>query len=255
MVKSLGINTTSSILYPDSDGQPMADNTLQFSWIVVIKENLELQFAEVSDVFIAGDLLWYPVEGNPKLRQAPDVMVVLGRPKGYRGSYKQWEENNIAPQVVFEIISPGNRFTQMLNKFKFYEQYGVEEYYLYDPYQNDLQGWLRSQDRTELEAIESLQGWVSPRLQIRFELTEENLLIFRPDGEQFHSFVELGQLKEQESQRAEQESQRAEQEKRRAEQEKQRAEQALQELEQEKQRVKAFEAFFREKGINYDEFG
>ena len=241
MVQSPDINTTSSIIYPDSDGQLMADNTLQFSWIVVIKENLELQFAEAEDVFIAGDLLWYPVEGNPKLRQAPDAMVVFGRPKGYRGSYKQWEEDNIAPQVVFEILSPGNRFTQMLNKFKFYEHYGVEEYYLYDPYQNDLQGWLRSQEQAELEAIETLNGWVSPRLQIRFELSEENLLIFRPDGEQFHSFVELGQLKEQESQRAEQE--------------KQRAEQALQELEQEKQRVKALEAFLREKGINYDEFG
>ena len=230
MVKSPRLNT-SSITYPDSDGQPMADNTLQFSWIVVIKENLELQFAEVADVFIAGDLLWYPVQGNPKLRQAPDAMVVFGRPKGYRGSYKQWDENNIAPQVVFEILSPGNRFTQMLNKFKFYEHYGVEEYYLYDPYKNDLQGWLRSQNQAELESIESLQGWISPRLQIKFELTEENLIIFRPDGEKFHSFVELGQLKEQ------------------ALKEK---EQALKELEQEKQRVQALEALLKEKGINFD---
>ena len=237
MVKSPSLNT-SSITYPDSDGQPMADNTLQFSWIVVIKENLELQFAEVADVFIAGDLLWYPVQGNPKLRQAPDAMVVFGRPKGYRGSYKQWDENNIAPQVVFEILSPGNRFTQMLNKFKFYEHYGVEEYYLYDPYKNDLQGWLRSQDQAELESIESLQGWVSPRLQIKFELTEENLIIFRPDGEKFHSFVELGQLTEQ----ALKEKQQALKEK----------EQALKELEQEKQRVQALEALLKEKGINFD---
>ncbi len=51
---------------------------------------------------------------------------------------------------------------------------------------------MPSQDLVELEAIESLNGWVSPRLQIRFELTEENLLIFRPDGEKFHSFVGLG---------------------------------------------------------------
>ncbi|MEM9274014.1 MAG: Uma2 family endonuclease [Cyanobacteria bacterium P01_F01_bin.143] len=224
MVKSPGLNI-SSITYPDSDGQPMADNTLQFSWIIVIKENLELQFADKENVFIAGDLLWYLVQGNPKLRQAPDAMVVFGRPKGYCGSYKQWDENNIAPQVVFEILSPGNRFTQMLNKFKFYERYGVEEYYLYDPYKNDLQGWLRSQDQTELEAIESLKGWVSPLLQIKFELTEENLVIFLSDGEKFHSFVELGKLKEQ----------------------------ALKELEKEKQRVKALEALLKEKGIDYEQ--
>ena len=30
-----------SIVYPDDDGQPMAENTLQFKWIVVVKEGLE----------------------------------------------------------------------------------------------------------------------------------------------------------------------------------------------------------------------
>lgn len=52
-------------------------------------------------------LLWYPVESHPEIRTAPDVLVVFGRPKGHRGSYKQWEEDNIPPQVVFEILSPG----------------------------------------------------------------------------------------------------------------------------------------------------
>ena len=86
--------------YPDSDGQLIADNTKQFRWIVVIMENLERLFASDANVFIAGDLLWYPVEGNPKLRQAPDVMVVIGRPKGNRGSYRQWEEGGIAPHSI-----------------------------------------------------------------------------------------------------------------------------------------------------------
>ena len=45
-------------------------------------------------------LLWYAVEGDNKIRQAPDAMVAFGRPKGYRGSYRQWEEGGIAPQVV-----------------------------------------------------------------------------------------------------------------------------------------------------------
>lgn len=64
-------------------------------------------------VFVAGDLLWYPVEGNPKITQAPDVMVIFGVPKGDQGAYKQWEENNIAPQVVFEILSPSNTQKEM----------------------------------------------------------------------------------------------------------------------------------------------
>ena len=70
---------------------------------------LDALFRDDPDVFVAGDLLWYPVEGDPKTRIAPDAMVVFGRPKGYRGSYKQWDEGGIAPQVVFEVLSPGNR--------------------------------------------------------------------------------------------------------------------------------------------------
>src|SRR4051812_27387732 len=101
--------TTEVIVYPDSDGQPMADNTLQFQWIVTIQGGLDALFAADPNVFVAGDLLWYPVEGQPKIRAAPDAMVVFGRPKGYRGSYKQWEEGGVAPQVVFEVLSPNVR--------------------------------------------------------------------------------------------------------------------------------------------------
>jgi hypothetical protein len=78
-----------SELYPDSDGMPMAENALQYEWIVTIKGNLDALFRNDPNVFVAGDLLWYAVEGNPTIRTAPHSMVVFGRPKGYRGSYKQ----------------------------------------------------------------------------------------------------------------------------------------------------------------------
>jgi Uma2 family endonuclease len=120
----------SEIEYPDSDGQPIADNTLQFKWIVTIKEGLEAQYRSAADIFVASDLLWYPVHAKPKVRAAPDAMVVFGRPKGYRGSYKQWEEGEIAPQVVFEILSPGNRPAVTSRKVRFYERFAVDEYYL-----------------------------------------------------------------------------------------------------------------------------
>ena len=185
--------------YPESDGRSMADNTKQFRWIVVIKENLELLFVDDPQMFVAGDLLWYPVQGDNTIRQAPDVMVVVGRPKGDRGSYRQWEEAGIAPQVVFEIISPGNRFGEMLRKLSFYERYGVEEYYLYDPDKLELTG-LQRQDDT-LKIIETMDGWISPRLQIRFQMTAETLAIYRPDGQRFLTYTELGQQLTQEKER------------------------------------------------------
>jgi len=131
------------IVYPESDGQAMADNTLQYRWIVTIQGGIDAIFKEDPNVFVAGDLLWYPVEGNNKIRVAPDIMVAFDRPKGERGSYLQWRENNITPQVVFEILSPGNTLTEMAKKWQFYNHYGVEEYYLYDPDKQDLSGWIR----------------------------------------------------------------------------------------------------------------
>jgi Uma2 family endonuclease len=209
------IRTVVNINYPDSDGQPMADNTKQFRWIVLIKENLELIFASNPNVFVAGDLLWYPVEGHPEIRVAPDVLVAVDRPKGDRGSYRQWQEDNVAPQVVFEILSPGNTLKEMTKKLQFYDRYGVEEYYIYDPDKNDLHGLCKVDNR--LNVIEDLNNWISPRLQVKFAITPETLEIYRPDGQKFLTTIELNQRFEQESQRAEQASQRAEQESQRAE--------------------------------------
>lgn len=240
MVQQLIPDSSTEVIYPESDGQPMADNTKQFRWIVVIKENLELLFSDRPDVFVAGDLLWYPVEGDNKLRQAPDVLVVFGRPKGDRGSYRQWQEGHIAPQVVFEILSPGNRFGEMLRKLEFYQRYGVEEYYLYDPDAVELTGLLRAGEKLEL--IDSVNGWVSPRLQIRFQPTEAGLEIYRPDGERFLTYVELAQQRDAERQRAESEHQRAEAALAQLDQER------IQ-REQDQERMTALEAKLRELGV------
>ncbi|HEY9741507.1 MAG TPA: Uma2 family endonuclease [Coleofasciculaceae cyanobacterium] len=234
MVTQLQSPTQKDIIYPDSDGQPMADNTKQFELIVLIKKNLDVLFANDPNVFVAGDLLWYPIEGDNKTKIAPDAMVVFGRPKGDRGSYQQWQEDNIPPQVVFEILSPGNSLKEMAKKLQFYDRYGVEEYYLYDPDKVDLTGWLRSEDG--LEVIEEMAGWVSPRLGIRFELAEGELVIYRPNGERFANYLELAQRVEQERQEKEQAQQQAEQERQRAEQ----AEAELQTL----------RALLQERGIN-----
>jgi Uma2 family endonuclease len=186
---------TNQIVYPDSDGQPMADNTKQFQWITVIKTNLDWLFRDEEMVFVAGDLLWYPIEGNPKYRVAPDVMVVFGRPKGDRGSYKQWLEDDLAPQVVFEILSPGNTEGEMERKLQIYARCGVEEYYIYDPDLNQLKGYQRSDDflldsprETILDRIEAMNGWTSPRLGITFRLIGEDLQITHPDGRIFETF-------------------------------------------------------------------
>ncbi len=174
--------TAAEAVYPDSDGKPMADNTLQWDWMVKIVGELRELFAG-QDVFVAGDLLWYPVKGEPKTRQAPDALVAFGRPAGYRGSYKQWEEAGVAPQVVFEVLSPGNTRNEMAEKQRFYDRHGVEEYYLIDPYRGSGIGCVRTEGAFQF--VYPISGYVSPRLGIRFEEDGGELRLFAPDGREF----------------------------------------------------------------------
>lgn len=248
--------------YPDSDGNPMSDNTEQYRWIVIIKENLEIMYADNPNVFIAGDLLWYPVRYTQK-RMAPDVMVIFDRPKGRRGSYRQWLEDNIAPQVAFEILSPSNKdrrgMDSLEEKFNFYENHGIKEYYIYDPDDLILDGWQRHGDR--LLKIPSMIDWISPLLGIRFDWARgQELVLSRPDGQRFLSSVELDQRFQQskiqiwqEQQRASQEHRRAEFQFKRAEQESQRAEQERLHAQHERLRADRLAERLRALGIDPDD--
>lgn len=187
MVSQLPKPNATEVFYPDSDGQPMASNTEQYRWIVTIQQNLDWL---LEDAFVAGDLFWYPIEGRSDISVAPDVMVALGRPKGKRLSYKQWVEDNVPPQVVFEILSPSNTRKEMDAKLLFFARHSVEEYYIYDTEQKTLNGFIRDElGLTPVEDIES--GWVSPLLNIRFDMSADELQLFRPDGVLFSTYQEV----------------------------------------------------------------
>jgi hypothetical protein len=238
---------------------------------------MDAVFKDRPDVFVAGDLLWYPVKGRIDIRVAPDVLVAIGAPKEMRGSYIQFAENNLPPQVVVEILSPSNTAKEMAKKLAFYETYGVEEYYIYDPIKFIFSVYARHKDTLVLQEIG--EEWLSPILGVRWSMKNGILELYRPDGQPFLSYLELleeqnaaieelqeqrealaktlQQLAEQERMilaqaksieqerkklkveklRADVEWQRAEEESLRAEQEKQRAEQEKQRAEQEKQRA------------------
>ena len=202
------------IFYPDSDGEPMAENTLQYEWIEKIKGGCEALFAGDPEVFVAGDLFWYAVKGRPDVRLDPDTLVAFRCPKGNRGSYKQWEEGGTPPQVVFEVLSPGNRLPEMLRKFSFYDHYGVEEYYIYDPDTVEFHVALRQEG--VLTPQDFGEEFLSPRLGVRFSLPPDSneLIIYRPDGERFKSYLEL--IRERDAMTVERDTERARAERLRA---------------------------------------
>jgi Uma2 family endonuclease len=224
------------LIYPETDGEPMGENTTQYRYLTTIKGGLDVVFCDRDDVFVAGDLFWYPVEGRADLRTAPDVLVALGRPKGDRRSYLQWLEGDVAPQVVFEILSPGNRAAELIEKFLFYQRYGVEEYYVYNPDDGELSGWQREGE--ELKPVRQMEGWASPLLGVRFELAGTELRLFGPDGRAFVTYEELA------AQRARAEAER--------DQERQEKERIARERDAERERAERLAAQLRELGAEPD---
>jgi Uma2 family endonuclease len=204
------------VLYPESDGNPIAKNTIQYQHVIAIQVGLDAMFAHNPDVFVAADLLWYPVEGRPDIKNMPDVMVAYGRPKGDRGSYKQWEEDDVAPQVVFKITSPGATAAEMWSKRMFYNRYGVAEYYEYDPEIGMLDVWTRQESVLRNAFI--TDEWRSPLLGVTLKIeTNGELSVYRPNGERFLRPVEIKALADLAEARAERERNRAERERERAE--------------------------------------
>src|SRR5205823_4913767 len=67
--------------------------------------------------------------------------------------------------------------------------YGVEEYYIYDPDRRELSGWLRRRDR--LREIPRMDDWISPRLDVRFDMSDGELTLFAPNQRPFASYLDL----------------------------------------------------------------
>jgi hypothetical protein len=55
MQPTIAAASPGEVFYPESDGLPMADNTRQFNWIIVLATNLRALFSDQNDVFVSGN--------------------------------------------------------------------------------------------------------------------------------------------------------------------------------------------------------
>jgi Uma2 family endonuclease len=130
---TIAVNPSQSddIFYPSSDGEPIAETYDHvyaiFRTLIVLTQYLQGQRATV----LANQFLYYS-KGLPKLRTAPDVMVIFDVEPGGRDNYKIWEEDQV-PTVIFEMTSPDTREQDLGFKKGLYAQLGVQEYWLFDP--------------------------------------------------------------------------------------------------------------------------
>ena len=204
----MSLQTEPEIDYPEDDGLPMSDNTVQFRWIQLLHANLDSLYSNNPDVFVGGNLLWYPVRGNNVICRAPDTFVAFDRPKDDRSVYRQWDENDIPLTVVFEVRSPNDSNALMRAKLDFYNLYGSEEYYLIDPDRNRFNAYRRVRRRLSERPLQQLQS-TSPRLGIRFDLSQGDIRVFLPDGSPFLTPAQMTARAERAEQRTEAERRRA----------------------------------------------
>lgn len=80
----------------------------------------------------------------PALVYCPDVSVY--RPGRLKGTPAQL---TIVPDLVVEVLSPGNRPLDLVTKRGDYEQFGVGEYWVLDPDTGDVRCWRRRAGRYE----------------------------------------------------------------------------------------------------------
>jgi Uma2 family endonuclease len=74
-----------------------------------------------------------------------------------------------APDLIVEILSPGNSKVEMYNKFELYEETGVREYWLVEPSQNAVLVYVLDNEGKYIglqPAINVLKSTIFPELEI-----------------------------------------------------------------------------------------
>ena len=193
--------TDIEIIYPSSDGEPLAETYVHLYAILVTLEILK-QYLQGQQATVLADQFLYYAQGFPRLRVAPDVMVIFNVAPGGRNNYKIWEEKQV-PSVIFEITSEGTKDKDTGFKKTLYEQLGVREYWLFDPkgdwIENKLKGY-----RLEKEEYEEIADSRSEVLGLRLEVESELIAFYREDtGEKLLAPSELSQALKESEEKAE----------------------------------------------------
>ena len=152
------------VVYPISDGQPMAESGIHGESMMYVTTALRRWFAKRgrADVCVGMNNFLYYERGNPRAVVAPDVYVVVGAPAGLRDTYMLWNEPK-GPDFVLEVTSKSTRRDDERRKRDVYAALGVREYFLYDPRAEylapPLQGFrLRDGEYRRLPAVTALSS-------------------------------------------------------------------------------------------------
>lgn len=183
----LKLKNKEQIFYPESDGKPMGETDFHIQTITYLYQALSAFFASRSDVKVLADIMFYYEENDSRKVFSPDVMLVKGVGNHPRRSYKLWEENQF-PQVIFEISSRKTWGDDLNKKWLLYQQFGVKEYYIFDPEYDYLPEPLIAYrlKKGELKQVTVKRNRIfSEELGLELVDTGEGLRLFDPQTKDF----------------------------------------------------------------------
>lgn len=235
MTSLLPSRRQTEVFYPSSDGEPLAETSVHLDAIINAVVTLRHYLAGQQAIVLSNQFLYYS-EGFPKLRVAPDIMVIFNVAPGPRDNYKTWEEIQ-TPAVIFEITSAGTREQDESFKKTLYEQMEIPEYWQFDPKGEWIAEKLRGY-RLQGEHYSLITDNHSQPLQLRLAVDDGLIAFYRENGEKLPAPNELIEALRQETLARQAAEVQLEQERQRAEQERQRAEAAEAEVERLKEQLR-----------------
>jgi Uma2 family endonuclease len=217
------------IFYPSSDGEPLAES---YDHLYVIMTTLAMLLAHLKgqQATVLADQFLYYVQEFPRLRVAPDVMVIFGVEPGGRENYKIWEEGHV-PSVIFEMTSLDTRSNDDVEKKDLYQSLGVTEYWQFDPLgewiPEKLRGFRLQGDEEPVYVM--IKNDCSEILQLQL-VVEDKIIAFYPldNGVRLLPLEELTIALEQQIEQTSTEARRADIEAQRAVEAFERADRAVQ---------------------------
>ena len=173
--------------YPETDGKPVAESDRHIRLLLELCSELDYYFHNDPNVYVSGNLMLYYEEGNPSASISPDVFVVKGVSKKDRRVYKLWEEGK-APDVAIELTSRSTRLDDLGVKRTLYAEFGIAEYFIYDPQQEylkpALQGY-RLENGNYAPIVADAHGKLrSAILNLDLQIVDGDLRLFDPSTNQ-----------------------------------------------------------------------
>jgi Uma2 family endonuclease len=201
-------------IFPPGDllsNEPPLETERHLKQLILLLISLERLWHDRQDFFAGGNMSIYYSTRQRKSEdvRGPDFFVVLDTERRERKSWVVWEEGGQYPNFILEILSATTASTDRGLKKQLYQDiFRTPEYFWFDPYTLELQGFRLNFRRYE-QIEPSQQGWLwSEELQLYLGITGEKLRFFTPQGELVPTPEEA---EVQARQRAEQAEVRAEQ--------------------------------------------